>query len=419
MKERSGNSSSGFNSTTNKITGSALSAASLILASEFKVPSQSVHAQLKAARDHLGSKLNKLSPKTKATVSTLSPYYADLTRSRFAVQSTDFRSPYDMLVAAVAPDQGSSFCEMEGIELQRQDQLLIEELLLHTQKLDKQPFDLAAVDSAHSAAYQNLDSIIANLFYKKKYGTPLLGFILRERKKPPKYYGPNYYHKCLVGYLQKTFTSADSYALANTVARLLEAAIDKKIDVESPRWTGWISARNSRIPTYEQLVHIGISPELKLKKYRTLFFQSEWDHLNSEKLLALETEISEQQRTAVGPKNLDELIRWSKKMKEELSKSSATRALLIKQKRLTLASRLRGAKTLDSVVKEGIQNSSEASYFTPFFIVANGENFSEGELLSRVVAVDENGHYAFRNDDKVVPSRLQSAGMDYSKIISN
>jgi len=73
---------------------------------------------------------------------------------------------------------------------------------------------------------------------------------------------------------------------------------------------------------------------------------------------------------------------------------------------------------LDSVVKEGIQNSSEASYFTPFFIVANGENFSEGELLSRVVAVDENGHYAFRNDDKVVPSRLQSAGMEYCKIIS-
>jgi hypothetical protein len=305
------------------------------------------------------------------------------------------------------------------IKIEPKDQVLIEHVTLHVLKVNETPYDLYSLDTTHSEFYQNFDYVLANLYYQKLHGKMLLGYIKKERKKSPVYYGPNYYRKRAIDYLAKQFTSTDKYALANTIVRLIEAAMLKVIAPQVPRWETWISSRKSRVPTYEQLIHVGIAPDLKLKKYRTLFFQTEWDRFTSENLIKFENEISEKQRQVVSAKNLLSLINWAENMKSELEGSASSKALLVKQKRLTLASRLKTKdKTLSTLAKEGTQFSTDRIYFTPFFIVASGKNFTEGEMLSRVKPVDNEGHVAFDNTDNLVPSALNAAGIEYCKAIS-
>jgi hypothetical protein len=399
-------------------SNSAQTLASKITVGEFKLSFGSVNEQVLDLRAQILKKAMELSPTTKVATSSLSPYYADLSTSRFAITSEDMDTPYDGLVALNVESEASKFTVMKDITISNKDQDIIELLTLHIKRLEQQPFDLMAVDSSLSPAFESLDYMIANLYYQKKYGQPLLGPILREKKKPPKYLGPHAYHRHLVNYLARTFSSTDPKALAATVVRLLMASF--KMAPDRPAWTKWIQSRKSRVPTYEQLVHAGVAPDMKLKRYRSLFYQTEWDKFSSEGLIDLEADISEKQRTAVTQQGLDSLIDWAKITKNRLDKSVLAKANLVKQKRLTVATRSRNARTLESIVKEGILTPSQATYFSPFYIVTDGLNVSEGELLSRVKAVDNLGHYAFdMADDTGIPHTAKSAGIEYCKTISS
>jgi hypothetical protein len=327
-------------------------------------------------------------------------------------------TPYDGLIALNVKSEESSFTVMDKVTINDQDQLVIEELTLLIKKLELEQIDLFAVDSPLSPALEKFDAIISNLYYKKRYGMPLLGPILREKRKPPKYLGPHMYEKYIVDYLSKVFKSPESRILANTVVRLLLAPFE--LDPEDARWQRWIAARGNRTPTYEQLVFAGVSPDLKLKKYRTLFYQTEWDRFSLDGLVDLEAEIAEKQRTAVTPRELDNLIGWSKKTKTVLAKTVLEKANTVKQKRLNIASTRRNAKSLAGIVKEGSLSSSQEIYFTPFFIVTTGLNVSDGELLSRVKPVDDQQHFAFdERDADQIPRAAVAAGIEYCKAISS
>uniref|UniRef100_A0AB39JEL4 Coat protein n=1 Tax=Phytophthora cinnamomi ormycovirus 3-5 TaxID=3239322 RepID=A0AB39JEL4_9VIRU len=389
-----------------------------IVSAEFKIPGTSVTSQVMNLRDRIRKKAATLSSEPKRTVSNLSPYFADLSNQRFAITSEEMLTPYDGLIALNVESEKSSFTVMDKVTVSDQDQQIIEQLTLLIKKLELEQIDLYAVDHVLSPVLEKFDFVISNLYYKKRYGTPLLGPILRDKKKPPKYLGPHWYEKYIVDYLSKVFRSPESRILASTVVRLLLAQF--QIDPEDARWQRWIAARNSRTPTYEQLVFAGVSPDLKLKKYRTLFYQTEWDRFSQDGLVDLETDISAKQRTAVIPRELDHLIGWSKDTKTALSKTVVDRANLVKQKRLNVASTRRNAKSLEGIVKEGSLITSQEVYFTPFYIVTTGLNVSDGELLSRVKAVDKDQHYAFdEHGAELLPRAAVAAGIEYCKAISN
>jgi hypothetical protein len=390
-----------------------------IVSTEFKLSGTSVTSQMLNLRDQIRKRADTLTSPPKRTVTNLSPYYADLVTQRFAITSEAMNTPYDGLIALnVKSPEESAFTVMDKITIDDQDQQVIDMLTLLIKKLELQQIDLFAVDSPLSPVLEKFDSIIANLYYKQRYGVPLLGIILREKKKPPKYLGPHAYHKYIVDYLARLFKSVESRILANTVVRLLLNSFT--MDSDDEKWQKWVSSRSSRTPTYEQLVFAGISPDLKLKKYRTLFFQTEWDRFSSDGLIDLETDISEKQRTAVTPRGLDTLIEWSKNTRNVLHKTVIEKANLVKQKRLNIASTRRNAKSLEGIVKEGSLITSQEVYFTPFYIVTTGLNISDGELLSRVKAVDNLEHFAFdERDADQIPRAALAAGIEYCKAISH
>lgn len=378
--------------------------------------------QIRNAKELLKRESSRTTPKLKTTISTLSPYYADIKLNRFAVLNPDdfTKFPYDTLVAAVTNEGEGSFCKSE-IPVEDKDQLIVKELMLNVGKMRESPYDIYAVDSSLSAIYQALDYVIANSYYEKKYKNPLLGFILREKKKPPKYLGPHYYKKIAIDTLSRVLSSTDKKALATTTIRLLIELINKYIDPNTPRWQKWIASRKTRTPTYEQLVYAGISPDLKLKKYKSIFYQSEWDKLSQSGIDKLENEISEEQRKSVTPEALDHLIEWSGTTKERLQTSLCKKALLVRKKRLTVASRLRsGKRMLDDIVKVGIQNEGEKTYFAPFLIVSDGFNFSDAELFSKIKSVKNEKHFFFDEFEESVqaPLLITAAGLEFAKAIS-
>jgi hypothetical protein len=398
-----------------------LTGASVLLSSDFNIKGENVAEQIENARQRLRDKISKSRPKLKTAVSALTPYYADLLSNRFAVLNpNEFDSSYDTLVALVSGDKESSFCQSE-VAVEEKDQIIINDLNVNVGLMLKEPYDIYATDSSLSAVYQDLDYLIANVFYEKKYGTPLLGYIQRDKKRPPLYHGPHFYKKRAISNLASMMSSTDKRALANSTLRLILELITRNVDPTTSRWEKWISQRKSRIPTYEQLVFAGISPDLKLKKYKSLFYQSEWDKLALTGIENLESEISEVQRKAVTYEDLDQLLRWSKETKEKLKDSLCRKALLVKKKRLTIASQLRGGKKmLDDIVKNGIQNEGEKTYFAPFFIVCENLNFSDAEMFSRIKSLEDNRHFFFKEFEEAqnIPRLISASGIEFAKAIS-
>jgi len=394
--------------------------ASSLLTSEFKIQTESLTGGLLSARNILDEACKALSPKEKDRSARVSPYYADLTQRRFAITSEELDTPYDRLVASVIKDDDTAcFTVMPNNTVDERDQLVIKELSEYVGRLKYEPLDLQAIDSSLAPIFANFDFIVANCYYQSLYGIRPIGHFHREKKKSPVYRGPNAYYTSAVVHLERILHSPDKRILASSIVRLLIAMIEMRVDFGKRIWTSWISSRKSRIPTYEQLVFAGIAPDLKLKRFRTLFYQSEWDTLSREGIIDLETQISTKRRESVTVESIGPLLKWAEETKRILNESSLIEVAEVKQKRLNVAKGLKSShRKLEHIVREGSRSETDRTYFTPFPIVTKKENFSVAECLSFVKQETESNVFYVNHKRQDVPLLVQAALLEFANVLS-
>jgi hypothetical protein len=326
------------------------------------------------------------------------------------------KSPYDKLVLFVSGHFKDFRFKNKNPEIAEHDTEFLDSVITTVLSCYSNPKDLRGLE-ANPDVNECLDHLMADAFYRSKYDQSMTGYILREKRKAPVFKGVRYWKSRLKDLLFNRLRSTDKENLINSVIHLLIFSMEKFIEPTSPRWESWINARKSRIPTYEQLVFNGIVPNVQLKKYDNLFYQSEKDKMLSDGLYAIETKIREERRKAVSLQDLDRLTRWGSSTKETIKQSSLSLAMDVKTKRLNAATATKGDRQFKTIMKMYSQDSGRGEYFTPFMITTDGLNYSVSEMRSRVKAVDDKGHYAF-DSTNMTDNVLIACGQEYARLVS-
>jgi hypothetical protein len=386
-------------------------------------PQGKLHHELQTARNEMIALAEKVRSNIKVeAISVVSPYYADISNNMYALSSEDSHDSFDMLLSGVISPEDSKVAIVKRT-INATDSEFLNEVTATVEAMGLEPLDLKSVSSSNKEILGVLDKMFASECLFQIYDKRLLSEIVKVKGKSPIFKGPGWYKTCLRSILLSILKSKEKELLANSYVHVLE----KRIKMITNIWSDdvkkkWLSSRRSRIPTYEMLVHGGFVPDLKLSKFKTIFFTSEWAQLDEKGILSIEQECNLNKNKKITMDNLQSILDRGSQMRAVLERDDLyKRASTVKQKRLTVAGTLsKGRRGLRDIVRAGWISDKEREMFSPFFLACMGGEYSYAEMIGKIQKVSpEKDYYMLEHAGSALPNILISAASQLIELLSS
>jgi hypothetical protein len=369
------------------------------------------------------------------------PYYTDLRTNKYAVlenkdHQIEDEDPYNIALSSFLERNatGSVFMFQDN-DVKIESRALLEDVATYIHKINKDVADYRVElgNSTRSDLFKKINSYIADLYWENQTGLtdPLIPKEVLSKflnkKVELKAADVLTHRKILVGTLKSFNKGPNADRMANAYCHLLRHSIGnmnphrKKLFAAS-----FISQHRRFTPTLQMLVMKGYVPDVKVKKYKSLFLLSEWNEISESAIYKAETEINEMLRKQLSHSTFLDTIKRIQEIQSDLELDRLSSEIKkVRKERLFVASSIKAkrgkrtsTKTLGECVADALEEKKVREAFNPFRIhFARGRlTTTPGEAINVIVSSDDSMIYRYdRNshNDAKDEGRVASIALEF------
>jgi len=350
------------------------------------------------------------------------PYYVDTRSNTFSILgSKDLvpEDPYDIALATVIGNEGEAFISyFQDDGVNEVSKPILMDFVKFISKTRHGVCEMA-IERGRDASSILLKAghrHLANLIWENEVGQHLL--IPKKRVESYIKTSKDGSTDTIVRDLRKKLASYNSgphkERMANAFIHLLESAYQasRTLEGQDGRWGNFLSFHKDFIPTWPMLEMKGLIPDVKVRKYESLFLAVEWEAIKSSKLFELEEEIRNLMLTSLTAESVPRVIKRLEEIRNLLRDNRLSNEIRsVRRERLLQISRLEGGKASKKSVSQKVKaawgNDKVRQAWNAFRIPFAAEMIktSTQVCLSHVYFDEERGFYTFDDKAEVVESQ--------------
>jgi hypothetical protein len=375
----------------------------------------------------------------KETVETAIPYYSDLHANKYAILSekdlAKDEDPFNKAITAFIgeSDEGTVF-RFEDTGLKKEAIPLLDDLSIYIHKLKKAAFDYKVENgqNSRSALFRQVNNYIADLYweFRENLKSPLIPKDLLQKyldKKVQVKKSNVYDHrKLLFGILVQFNNGEHKDRMANAYCHLIRESVKIGIDTNYKFYRDNLISREKRFtPSMTMLGIKGYIPDVKIKKYKSLFLSSENENIRDSKLELGETRLQELHKEQLTVENLPRVLRKLREIRSTTDDDLLSVEIKkVRKERLLIASRLkdahktRSAFKLSTAVSNSLQDPKVRDAFNPFrlaFAEGNIET-APGQAITCITFNEDTGFYQYiqnEYNDKLDNGKVKAIALEF------